>query len=316
MKMTKFSSTIDAYGATICKLAQKNPQAVFLAADVSKAYSIDPFITCAQDRFFNTGVAEQNTMGIAAGMATCGKLPIVHIYTPFASMRALEQWRDDICYPNLNVKVIGICGGIIMGIGGTTHQTVEDLAIHRAVPNVTLVVPCDPIESKLATEAMFYHTGPLFMRLGRYPMPEVYTEEFEFELGKANYVREGTDATIIATGHMVSYAVEASETLEKEGVKACVIDFHTLKPIDETIIVNTAKKTGAIITVEEHSIIGGLGSAVAEIVVENYPVPMKRIGIPDTFGGIGPTNELFNKYGLSTKNIIEQTKKLLNMKKQ
>lgn len=312
--MQALGNTVDAYGSTMCEIADKREEVVFVTADVIKAYSVQPFIENHPDRLFNFGVAEQVTSGIAAGLAISGKIPIVHVYTPFLAMRSLEQVRSDICYPNLNVKFIGIVSGIIMGIGGSTHQTVEDLAIMRAIPNMVVMVPCDAMETVKATRACMDHVGPAFIRLGRYPVPNVYTEDYEFRIGKSVLLRDGRDISIITNGHMVQPALDAAEILAGKGISARVINMHTVKPIDRQAIVKAAQETGAIVTAEEHSVLAGLGSAVAEVVVQENPVPMRLVGIEDTFCGVGPTDELFEKFGLTTQHIRQSVEELVAAK--
>ncbi len=312
--MQALGNTVDAYGNTMCEIAEKRKEVVFVTADVIKAYSVGPFLEKHPERVFNLGVAEQVTVGIAAGLAISGKIPIVHIYTPFLTLRALEQLRSDVCYPNLNVKFIGIVSGIIMGIGGSTHQTVEDMAILRAIPNMVVMVPCDAMETAKATAACMEHVGPAFIRLGRYPVPNVYSEDYNFKIGKSVQLRDGKDLTIIASGHMVKPALDTAEGLAKKGVSARVLNVHTIKPLDREAIVKAAKETGAIVTAEEHNVLAGLGGAVAEVVVQECPVPMRMVGIEDAFCGVGPTDELFEKFGLTGHNIRQASEKVLAAK--
>jgi len=312
--MQALGNTVDAYGSTMCDIAEKRDEVVFVTADVIKAYSVGPFIEKHPDRVFNFGVAEQVTVGVAAGFAISGKIPIVHVYTPFLAMRSLEQVRSDICYPNLNVKFIGIVSGIIMGIGGSTHQTVEDLAIFRAIPNMVVMVPCDAMETAKATAACMEHVGPTFIRLGRYPVPNVYTEDYEFRIGKSVQLRDGGDVSIITNGHMVMPALDAADALAGKGISARVLNMHTVKPLDREAIVKAAKETGAIVTAEEHSVLAGLGGAVAEVVVQECPVPMRIVGIEDVFCGVGPTDELFEKFGLTVQHIREAAEEVVAAK--
>jgi len=312
--MRSLGNTVEAYGSTMCQIADGREEVVFVTADVIKAYSVKSFIDKHPERVFNMGVAEQVTVGIAAGLALSGKIPIVHVYTPFLAMRSLEQVRSDICYPNLNVKFIGIVSGIIMGIGGSTHQSVEDLAIFRAIPNMVVMVPCDAMETAKATAACMEHVGPTFIRLGRYPVPNVYTEDYEFRIGKSVLLRDGRDVSIIAAGHMVAPALDVAEALAQKRISARVINMHTIKPLDRAAIVKAARETGAIVTAEEHNVLAGLGGAVAEVVVQECPVPMRLVGIQDTFCGVGPTDELFEKFGLTARNIRDCAEELVAAK--
>mgnify|MGYP001062035038 CR=1 FL=1 len=312
--MQALGNTVEAYGKVMCEIADKRKEVVFVTADVIKAYSVQPFMEKHPDRVFNFGVAEQVTVGVAAGLAISGKIPIVHIYTPFLSMRSLEQVRSDVCYPNLNVKFIGIVSGIIMGIGGSTHQSVEDMAIFRAIPNMVVMVPCDAMETTKATEACMKHAGPTFIRLGRYPVPNVYKEDYQFTIGKSVLLRDGGDVSIIASGHMIKPALDAAEALAQKGVSARVINMHTLKPLDRDAIVKAARETRAIVTAEEHNVLAGLGGAVAEVVVQECPVPMRLVGIEDAFCGVGPTDELFEKFGLTARNIRDCAEELVAAK--
>ncbi|QEK11457.1 transketolase family protein [Crassaminicella thermophila] len=312
--MSEKIATREAYGKALVDLGKVNEKVVVLDADLSKSTKTATFKKEFPNRFFNMGIAEQNLMGTAAGFATCGKISFASTFAMFASGRAFEIIRNSICYSNLNVKVCATHAGITVGEDGASHQALEDLAIMRAIPNMVVLNPADAVSAKKAVFAMAEYDGPVYSRFGRAAVPVIYDEDMEFEIGKGIEVKEGKDVTIIATGIMVAEALEARELLLKEGIKARVIDIHTIKPIDEEIIIKAAKETGAIVTAEEHNIIGGLGSAVAEVLTENKPVPMKRIGTKDTFGESGKPNELMEKYGLTAAHIAEAVKEVINKK--
>lgn len=264
-------ATREAYGKALAEFG-KDPNIVVLDADLSKSTKTDTFQKVYPERFFNIGIAEANMISIAAGMATCGKTVFASTFAVFASMRACEQIRNSICYPKLNVKIGATHAGISVGEDGASHQTVEDMAIMRSLPNMTIICPCDGIETRAAVKAAIDIKGPVYLRLGRLALPLVHKEEdFSFELGKGIQLKDGGDVTIIATGLMVYKSLEAAEMLKAQGIDARVIDIHTIKPIDKDIIVKAAKETGAIVTAEEHNIIGGLTGAVAEVLVQNYP---------------------------------------------
>ena len=304
--------TRDAYGEMLVELGEKNPNIVVLEADISKSTRTCYFAKKFPHRFFNAGVAEQNEMAVAAGLASCGKIPFVSTYAVFASMRACEQVRTFICYPRLNVKIAVSHGGLTAGNDGVTHQGTEDIGIMSTFPNMTVIMPADAVATKKLVKAAAEYDGPVYLRFTRDPVPVIYKEEgISFEIGKSFTIREGSDVTIIALGDMVSKALEASDILAKEGISARVIDMHTVKPIDREAIIRAAQETKAIITVEDHSIFNGLGSRVAEVVAEEAPVPFKRIGLKDCFGESGEYEKLLVKYGLSTYHIVEAVKGLL-----
>lgn len=310
--MTKKIATRETYGETLIELGKENENIVVLDADLSKSTKTHGFSKTFPNRFFNMGIAEQNVMGTAAGFAASGKIPFASTFAVFASGRAFEIIRNSICYPKLNVKVCATHAGITVGEDGASHQAVEDLALMRALPNMTVLNPADAVSAKALLNEAAKYNGPVYVRLGRAKVPVIYNEkDTQFAIGKGMEVKDGKDLAIIATGIMVETAINASEELAKEGISARVIDIHTLKPIDKDIILKAAKETKGIITVEEHNIIGGLGSAVAEVLVENYPVPMKRIGINDTFGESGKPDELMEKYGLTSENIVLKAKEML-----
>lgn len=312
--MTQKIATREAYGKALAELGKSNENVVVLDADLSKSTKTVEFKKEYSNRFFNMGIAEQNLMGTAAGLSTCGKIPYVSTFAMFATGRAFEIIRNSICYPKLNVKVCATHAGITVGEDGASHQALEDIACMRAIPNMVVINPSDGVIAKKAIFAVSEYVGPVYIRLGRSGVPVLYDDNLEFEIGKGIQVREGKDVTIIGTGIMVAEAIKAREILKEEGIEARVIDIHTIKPIDQDMIIKAAKETGAIVTAEEHNIIGGLGSAVAEVLSENYPVPMKRIGVRDTFGESGKPADLMVKYGLTAENIVGTVKEVLKMK--
>lgn len=313
--MSQKIATREAYGSALAEFGEDS-RIVVLDADLSKSTKTDTFKKKYPERFFNMGIAEGNMMATAAGMATCGKIVFASTFAIFASERACEQVRNSACYPKLNVKIGATHAGISVGEDGASHQCVEDLAIMRALPNMVVMSPADAVETKYAIKAAIEHNGPVYIRLGRLGVPVIYNEEsYKFELGKGVTVKEGSDVTIIATGLMVHTALEARELLEKEGISARIIDIHTIKPIDKDIIIKAAKETGAFVTVEEHNILGGLGSAVAEVLVENYPAPLKMVGIEDKFGKSGKPDVLLKMYGLTAENIAAKAKEAIKMRK-
>ncbi|GCD12512.1 transketolase family protein [Clostridium tagluense] len=308
-------ATREAYGSALAKLGLENENIVVLDADLSKSTKTADFKKVAEDRFINMGIAEGNMMSVAAGLATCGKIPFASTFAIFAAGRAFEQIRNSICYPKLNVKICATHAGLTVGEDGASHQAIEDIALMRSIPNMVVISPSDNIETQAAIEAIAKYNGPCYVRLGRMGVETINDNpDYKFELGKAVTLREGHDATIIATGIMVDAALEAYNILAEEGIKVKVLNIHTIKPIDEEAIVTAARKTGLIVTAEEHSIIGGLGSAVAEVVCSNHPVPVMRVGIKDTFGESGKPNELLKAYGLTTDEIVKALKKGLSLK--
>lgn len=314
--MSKKIATREAYGKALAALANTNENVVVLDADLSKSTKTADFKAVAPERFFNMGIAEGNMMGVAAGLSTCGKVPFVSTFAMFAAGRAFEQIRNSICYPKLNVKVCATHAGLTVGEDGASHQAIEDISLMRSVPNMVVINPADDIETEAAIKAVAEMEGPCYVRLGRMAVSRVNDEtNYNFVIGKGITLAEGNDVAIIATGIMVEAALEAKEELAKEGINARVINIHTIKPIDEELIIKAAKETGVIVTAEEHSVIGGLGSAVAEVVSENYPVPVLRVGVKDTFGESGKPNELLEKYGLTSNDIVNKVKKALELKK-
>ncbi|MBU5292852.1 transketolase family protein [Anaerosalibacter bizertensis] len=310
--MTKMMATRDAYGEALKELGKVNEDIVVLDADLSGSTKTAVFKNEYPERFFNVGIAEQSLMGTAAGLATAGKIPFASTFAMFATGRAFEIIRNSICYPKLNVKIAATHAGLTVGEDGATHQSVEDLSLMRSVPNMTVLCPADAVEAKKSVIKASQYEGPVYIRLGRSKVPVIFNEDYDFEIGKGVEIKAGKDITIIATGVMVSKALEASEVLEKEGISARVINMSTIKPIDEDIIIKAAKETKKIVTVEEHNIIGGLGSAVAEVVVENNPVPMKRVGVEDTFGESGVADDVLEKYGLTVENIVNNVRELVS----
>lgn len=308
-------ATREAYGNALAEFGSDSRIVVF-DADLSKSTKTDNFRKVYPERFFNMGIAESNMMASAAGMAACGKIAFASTFAVFAAGRAFDQIRNSICYPKLNVKIGATHAGLSVGEDGASHQAIEDIAIMRALPNMTVISPADAVETRYAVKAAIEIDGPVYLRLGRLSVPVIYDEkDYKYETGKGITLSEGNDATIIATGLMVHKALEAKSLLEREGINARVINIHTIKPIDTDIIIKAAKETGAIITAEEHNIIGGLGSAAAEVIVEHYPVPMLRIGVKDNFGKSGKPDKLLEMYGLTAANIVKKTKDVLKMKK-
>lgn len=308
--MTKMIATRDAYGEALKELGAINENIVVLDADLSGSTKTSVFQKAFPNRFFNVGIAEQNLIGTAAGLATAGKIPFASSFAMFATGRAFEIIRNSVCYPKLNVKIAATHAGLTVGEDGATHQALEDISLMRSLPNMIVLSPADAVETKQCIFKAAEHKGPVYIRLGRAKVPVIFDENYKFEIGKGVQLRDGNDITIIATGVMVDRALKASEKLMEEGISARVINISTIKPIDKDIIIKAAKETKGIITVEEHSIIGGLGSAVAEVVVENCPTKVIRIGTMDTFGESGDGFELLDKYGLSVDNIVEKAKLL------
>ena len=309
-------ATREAYGKALVKLSNINENVVVLDADLSKSTKTADFKAVAPERFINMGIAEANMMGVAAGLSTCGKVPYVSTFTMFAAGRAFEQIRNSICYPNLNVKVCATHAGLTVGEDGATHQSVEDISLMRSIPNMTVINPADAVETEAAILAIADYKGPCYVRLGRLAVNTINDEKnYKFEIGKGVTLEDGNDVTIVATGMMVDLALQAKNDLSKEGISARVINIHTIKPIDKELLVKAAKETGAIVTAEEHSVIGGLGSAVSEVITEEVPVPVLKVGIKDTFGESGKPGELLEKYGLTTQAIVEHSKKAISLKK-
>lgn len=307
--MTKIA-TRQAYGETLVELGEKFKDIVVLDADLSGSTKTAMFAKKYPERFFNMGIAEQDLMGTAAGFATCGKIPFASTFAVFATGRAFEQIRNSICYPRLNVKIAATHAGLTVGEDGATHQSIEDIAIMRALPNMTIINPADAVETKKAVKAAVLYDGPVYIRLGRLAVETIFDENYNFEIGKGNILKEGKDVALVATGIMVAEALRAAEMLKKDGINAMVVNISTIKPIDEEIILKAAE-CGAIVTAEEHNIIGGLGSAVAEVLSEKKPIPMKRIGVKDAFGQSGKPAELLKLYNLTAEDIVHAAKELV-----
>lgn len=308
-------ATREAYGKALAKLGKVNDKVVVLDADLSKSTKTADFKGEFPERFINMGIAEGNMMTVAAGLSTCGKIPFASTFAMFAAGRAFEQIRNSICYPRLNVKICATHAGLTVGEDGASHQSIEDLALMRAVPNMTVICPSDAVETEAVINAIAEYNGPCYVRLGRAGVNVINDRpDYKFEIGKGVQLTEGTDITIVATGIMVDEALSAEKMLKSEGISARVINIHTLKPIDSEILVKAAKETGAIVTVEEHNIIGGLGSAVSEVICEESPVPVIKVGVKDTFGESGKPEELLKAYGLKDVNIVEAAKKAIKAK--
>lgn len=312
----KMVPTRDGFGEGVVELGRKNNDVVVLSADLTDSTRANWFKKEFPGRFFGLGVAEQDMFGTAAGFALMGKIPFACTFGVFASGRAWDQIRVSIAYMNLNVKIIGTHGGISVGPDGATHQALEEISLMRIMPNMTIVVPCDALEAKRATIESANHKGPVYIRLGRSSVPLITKETDDFKIGKANIIRDGKDISIFACGHMVYESMLACDELEKSGIAARLINMHTPKPIDRDCIIRAAKETGAIVSVEEHTIAGGLGSAISEVVIENCPVPIKFVGIRDKFGLSGEPDELFEYFGLKSKNIVKAAKEAIAMKKK
>lgn len=309
MADVKKVATRESYGNALAECGAEFPDLVVLDADLAGATKTGVFKKAFPDRHIDCGIAECNMTGIAAGLATCGKIPFISSFAMFAAGRNFEQVRNSIGYPHLNVKIGATHAGITVGEDGATHQCNEDVALMRTIPGMTVIVPSDDVEAKAAVRAAIEIEGPVYLRFGRAAVPVINDKpDYKFEVGKGVLLREGTDVTIIASGITVSSAMEAAEKLAEDGISAEVINIHTIKPLDEEMVVASAKKTGKVVTAEEHSVIGGLGSAVCDCLSEKHPTPVLRIGVQDTYGESGPANALVEKYGLDTKSIYEKTK--------
>ncbi|MCU6698421.1 transketolase family protein [Laedolimicola ammoniilytica] len=309
MSEVKKVATRESYGNALKELGAENPNVLVLDADLAGATKTGVFKKAYPDRFFDCGIAEGNMVGIAAGLATTGKIPFCSSFAMFAAGRAFEQVRNSVGYPHLNVKIAATHAGISVGEDGATHQCNEDIALMRTIPGMVVINPADDVEARAAVKAAAEYEGPVYLRFGRLAVP-VFNDEanYKFEIGKGILLREGTDLTIVATGLCVNSALEAAEKLAAEGVSAEVINIHTIKPLDEEIILKSAKKTGKVVTAEEHSVIGGLGSAVCDVLSEKLPTPVKKIGVYDVFGESGPAVKLLEKYKLDGAGVYEQIK--------
>ncbi len=305
-------ATRESFGEALRDLAYENKDIVVLDADLAASTKTNMFQKAHPDRFIDCGIAEANMISIAAGLAACGKIPFAASFAMFSAGRAYEQVRNSVGYPHLNVKVIGSHAGISVGEDGATHQCCEDIALMRAIPGMVVLNPADHYEMKAAVKAAVEYEGPVYIRLGRLAVESCNNnDDYKFEIGKGVTLRDGKDVTIIATGLMVGEAVKAVKELEAEGIDARLLDIHTIKPIDRELVIKAAKETGRIITVEEHSIVGGLGEAVSSVLCEECPVPVKKIGVNDVFGHSGPAKDLLKQFGLSAENIVKVTKEFL-----
>ena len=307
--------TRDGFGEGIVELGRENKNVVVLSADLTDSTRAAWFKKEFPERFFGLGVAEQDMFGVAAGFALMGKIPFACTFGVFASGRAWDQIRISIAYMNLSAKIIGTHGGVSVGGDGATHQALEEIALMRILPNMKVVIPADAIEARKATIEAAQTPGPVYIRLGRNPSPVITRKEDYFKIGKANVLREGKDLTIFACGQMVYEALEAARILAKEKITSRVVNLHTPKPIDKDVIIRAARETGAIVTVEEHTLFAGFGSAVSEVVTQNCPVPMRMVGIQDKFGMSGEPDELFEYFGLKAKNIVKAAKEAISAKK-
>lgn len=312
MSEVKKIATRESYGNALLELGKKYDNLVVLDADLAGATKTGIFQKAFPERHIDCGIAEANMVGIGAGLAASGKVPFVSSFAMFAAGRAFEQIRNSVGYPHLNVKIGATHAGISVGEDGATHQCNEDIALMRTIPGMVVLNPSDDIEAKAAVEAAYLHDGPVYLRFGRLAAPVINTNaDYKFEIGKGIVLREGKDLTIVATGLMVAEAVEAAEMLAKDGIEAKVLNIHTIKPLDEELIISSAKETGKVVTVEEHSVIGGLGSAVCDVLSEKAPTQVKKIGIYDQFGESGPALKLLEKYGLTSDGIYTQIKEFL-----
>lgn len=309
MNMDKKVATRKSYGEALAQLGKENPNVVVLDADLAGATKTDMFAKQFPDRFFDMGIAEANMMVTAAGFATCGKIPYASTFAVFAAGRAYDQIRNSICYPKLNVKICATHCGVTVGEDGATHQMIEDLSLMRTLPNMTVMSTSDDTQTKWAIKEIAKIQGPVYLRLARMETPILYDENTKFEIGKAIQIGEGTDGTVFATGITVSEAIKAQEILKQEGINIRVVDMHTIKPIDKEIIIKSAKETKKLISIEDHNIIGGLGSAISEVLTEEYPTKLIRLGIKDVFGKSGKAEELIKYFGITADNIIEIMKK-------
>ncbi len=308
--------TKNGFGEGLAEAGRRNKNLIALGADITGSVGMDHFASRFPERFFSLGIAEQNCIGIAAGMALSGKIPVFATYGVFSALRTTDFIRISVCYNDLHVIIGGAHAGISVGPDGATHQALEDIAIMRVLPHMTVISPCDATQTRLALLAAVEQVnGPVYLRFGRAPVPDFTDEKLAFEVGKAQTLKNGNDISVIATGHLVWEALEAAKMLANKGIHARIINMHTIKPIDEDAILRAARETGAIITAEEHQVTGGLGSAVAEVIVKKHPVPMQMIGMPDRFGESGQPEELMDKYRMRAKNIVETAENLLKDKR-
>ena len=299
------TATRAAYGHALKTEVYKNPNVVVLEADLGNATKSNAFKEVAPERYFNMGISEQDLIGTAAGFAAAGKIPLASTFAVFATGRAFEQVRNSVCYPKLNVKICATHAGLTVGADGGSHQAIEDISLMRTLPNMTVITPADAKETEAAVLAAIDYQGPVYIRLGRAETKDIHDDSYHFEWGKAEVLRQGSDVSIFATGIMTAKALDAAETLAKRGIQAEVINVHTIKPLDEETVIASAKKTGKVVTAEEHSIIGGLGSAVAEVLVRQCPTKQAFVGVQDSFGESGSPDDLLEKYGLTAEVIVK-----------
>ena len=303
MDINNKKATRQSYGEALLELGRENEKTVVFDADLSEATKTKLFAEEFPNRFFDMGIAEQNMISTAAGMATCGKIPYASTFAVFSAGRAYDQIRNSVCYPNLNVKICATHAGVTVGEDGATHQMIEDISLMRTLPNMTVISTSDDVETKWAVKEISKIEGPVYLRLSRLATPVIYDESRKFEIGKAIQIGNGTDGTIFATGVTVSEALKAQESLKEKGVNVRVVDIHTIKPIDKEMIIRCAKETKKLISIEDHNIIGGLGSAISEVLTEEYPTKLVRLGINDTFGKSGKAEELMKYFGITAENI-------------
>jgi len=316
--MEKLEDMRDAYGETLAEIGE-DERVIVLDADLYHSNKTDIFAAKFPERFIEAGIAEANMIGVAAGLSMVGMIPFAHTFSVFATGRVYDQIRISVCYQNLNVKIVGTSAGLSDAHDGATHQSIDDIALMRVLPNMVVVVPCDSVEVRKAARAIYESVGPTYLRINRMPIPVIWEspEECEFEIGNALTLKEGSDISIVASGYAVGLALKAAEKAAKEGISIEVLDLHTIKPIDCESIIKTAKKTGAVITVEEHSVIGALGSAVSEVIGESIPVPIERVGIQDKFGESAlDYRELLEAYGITVEAVLAAVKKTLKRKKK
>ena len=303
MYINNKKATRQSYGEALAELGKENPNIVVLDADLSTATKTNIFAKEFPERFFDMGIAEQNLVSTAAGMSTCGKIPYVSTFAVFAAGRAYDQIRNSVCYPKLNVKICATHAGITVGEDGATHQMIEDISLMRTLPNMTVISTSDDIQTKWAVKEISKINGPVYLRLARLSTPIIYDESQKFEIGKAVQIGEGTDGTVFATGVTVAEAIKAQENLKQKGINIRVVDVHTIKPIDKETIIKCAKETQKLISIEDHNIIGGLGSAISEVLTDEYPCKLIRLGIKDTFGKSGKAEELMKYFGITADDI-------------
>ncbi len=314
--MADMKPTRDGFGEALLELGASDPRVVALSGDLEDSSRAKWFKDQYPDRFFSVGIAEQDLIGTAAGLAIAGKIPFACSFSAFVSGKSWEQIRIAVCYQNVNVKIVGSHGGLSVGADGATAEALEEFAILRVLPHMTVIVPCDANEAKQATFAAHKHVGPVYLRLGRAPVPTITPPDAPFVIGKAARLRDGDDATIIACGTLVAHALQAAESLQKESINVRVVNMATIKPLDAEAIRDAARDTGAIVTAEEHSVVGGLGGAVAEIVAQQYPVPMRCVGVQDRFGTSGDPADLFKVFHLMPEDVIKATKDVLRLKQE